>query len=63
MSAPTFVAIIALAWVVLLALIVALFHGWRWVDRAVDEEMNGIFSVRGGTPSPPGRGAQREERR
>ncbi len=57
MSAATFVAVTALAWVVLIAVIVALFHGWRWIDSAIDSELNAI------APAPCGhsKGEQREE--
>lgn len=57
MTAATFVAVTALGWVVLIAIIVAIFHGAKWIDKAIDEEMNVIA----GTPSGFDRGAQREE--
>ena len=42
MSAATFVALIALAWIVLIALVVSLFHAQRWIDKAIEEECNAI---------------------
>lgn len=48
MTAATFVAVTALGWVVLIAIIVAIFHGAKWIDKAIDEEMDQVFSVRGG---------------
>lgn len=56
MTAADFVALIALAWIVLLAAILALFHGAKWLDRVIDEEMNAI------APAPWGQHRrQREE--
>ena len=47
MTAATFVAVTAFAWVILIAIIVAIFHAAKWVDNQVEEEMNVIA----GTPS------------
>ena len=40
MSAQAIIAIGIVAWLILLALILALFHGWRWINDRIDEEMN-----------------------
>lgn len=61
MSAEAFVALIALAWIVLLALIVAIFHGAKWLDQVIDSEMDQVFSVRAGARGPAETGVQREE--
>ena len=42
MTAATIIGLGIVAWVILLALILALFHGWRWIDDALDTEMNAI---------------------
>lgn len=42
MTPAQIVSLIVLSWLVLIALIVALFHGWRWIDNAIDTEMNAI---------------------
>ena len=42
MSAAAFVGLIALAWVVLIAVIVAIFHAGKWIDNAIEEECNAI---------------------
>lgn len=61
MSAASYVAIIALAWVALIAAIVAVFHGAKWLDQVIDSEMDQVFSVRAGARGPAGRGVQRED--
>lgn len=59
MSAWAIVAITILSCVVLLVLLVAGFRGWRWIEDAIEEEMNAI------APAPCGhsRGEQREDAR
>lgn len=58
MSAAAYVLVMCIAWIVLIALVVSLFHGWRWIDNAIDEELNAI------APAPWGnRGEQREDAR
>ena len=42
MTAAQYVAVIVLAWVVLIAGIVAFFRGAKWLDKTVEEEMNAI---------------------
>jgi len=42
MSPAAYVVVMCIAWIVLIALVVSLFHAQRWIDKAIDEEMNAI---------------------
>lgn len=61
MSPAAYVVVMCIAWIVLLALIVAIFHGAKWLDQVIDSEMDQVFSVRAGARGPAETGVQREE--
>lgn len=56
MSATAYVAVMVLAWIALIAVVVALFHAQRWIDETIDEEMN----LSAGGYGPANRGERRE---
>lgn len=57
MSGAVYAIAIVLAWFALLAAVVAIFHAQRWIEDAIEEEMNAI------APAPCGpRQETREER-
>lgn len=57
MSAALYVAVMCLAWIALLAVVIAIFHAQRWIDETIDEEMN----LSAGGYGPANRGERREE--
>lgn len=45
MSPAAYVVVMCIAWIVLIAVVVSLFHAQRWIDKTIDEELNATFTT------------------
>ena len=58
MTAATYIFVMIVAWIALLAAVIAIFHAQRWLDDVIDDELNAIAPA----PCGPDMKGQREER-